>query len=188
MEYTGLGTVAERTVSVGICKQCDLLCDPRCLYRICHLPALLPLLCLICPDASALVTGDVVLQRHLTGEHFCASSQPCPSQCVAGCHVSWFVFTAAEPLLPSGLGWHHNLHCGFVLHINKRPPWDCPWGGLVQPKPAKVGHWVCLSHRAFLSYCKWPLTTSRRVAWLLGRPWREIRQFPGHAVNCRRNT
>lgn len=78
LENICLGTVADRTVAVGICRRCDLTCDPRGLYRIWHLPALLPLLCLVCPDSSALGIGDVVLQRYLTGEHFCASPQPCP--------------------------------------------------------------------------------------------------------------
>lgn len=82
LENICLGTIADRTVAVGICKQCDLTCDPRCLYRIWHLPAVLPLLCLVHPDSSALGSGDVVLQRHLTAEHFCASSQPCPK---SGC-------------------------------------------------------------------------------------------------------
>lgn len=80
LENIDLGTVAEKTLVVGICRQCDLIvtCDPRCLYRIWHLPALLPFLRLVHPDSSALGIGDVVLQRCLTREHFCISSQPCP--------------------------------------------------------------------------------------------------------------
>ena len=112
-ENVGLGTAADRTVVVGICKQCDLTDDPRCLYRIWHLPALPPLLCLVHLDSSVLGIGDVVLQRYLTGKNFCTSSQSCPkSRCgwlPDQLHVSWFVFVAIDPLLPSSIASHHTL-------------------------------------------------------------------------------
>lgn len=128
-------TVADRTVAVRICKQCDLNCDPRCLNRIWHLHALLPLPCLVCPDSSALGIGDVVLQRHLTGEHFCTSSQPCPRS--ACCWLPCFLICvyccrATASFWP----W---LTPQSSLHINRRPPWNCLWGGLAQPDPAKGG-------------------------------------------------
>lgn len=62
-ENVGLGIAADRTVVVEVCKQCDLTHDPSCLYRIWHLLALPPLLCLVHLDSSLLRIEDVVLQR-----------------------------------------------------------------------------------------------------------------------------
>lgn len=114
-ENVGLGTAVERTVVVGVSKQCDLTHSPRCLYRIWHLTELPPLLCLLHLDSSILGIGNGALQRYLAGEHFCTSSQSCPkSRCgwfPDQLHVPWFVFVAVDA---SSIASCHTLHHGLA--------------------------------------------------------------------------
>lgn len=83
-----LALAADRTVVVGVCKQCDLTHDPGCLYRIWHLPALPPLLCLVHLDSSVLGIGMLCCKDISLENIFALPHSHAPSQGVSGYQTS----------------------------------------------------------------------------------------------------